>query len=80
MPKGHPMFFWPFLTTVKFKKPKWQRRPPGIRSFRGRSGATKNLERRFLEQEVFGYTIEKVTAATNLEAMCLPERCVMVLT
>jgi hypothetical protein len=43
-------------------------------------GATQDLERRFLEQEVFGYTIEKVTAATSLEAMCLPERCVMVLT
>lgn len=74
--------FWPFLTTVRFKS----RNGSVVRleyavSAADRGHARSELERRFLEQEVFGYTIEKVTAATSLEAMSLdlPAECVILL-
>ena len=74
--------FWPFLTTVKF-----QNEDGGVVrleyavSATDRDHAKSELKRRLLNQEVFGYEVEKVTAATSLEAMALklPERCVMLL-
>jgi hypothetical protein len=73
---------WPFLTTVKFENEngsvvRLEYAVSAIDHNRARS----ELSRRFLDQEVFGYEIEKVTAATRLEAMSLglPERCVMLL-
>jgi hypothetical protein len=46
-----------------------------------RNHAKSELKRRFLDQEAFGYVVEKVIAATSLEALALklPERCVMLL-
>jgi hypothetical protein len=74
--------FWPFLTTVKF-----QTDDGGVVrleyavSATDRDHARSELKRRFLDQGVFGYEVEKVSAATSLEAMALklPERCVMLL-
>jgi hypothetical protein len=74
--------FWPFLTTVKF-----QNENGGVVRLEyavsavDRDHARSELKRRFLDQQVFGYEVEKVTAATSLEAMALklPERCVILL-
>jgi hypothetical protein len=46
-----------------------------------RDHARSELRRRFLDQEVFGYEIENVSAATSVEAVSvsLPERSVMLL-
>jgi hypothetical protein len=74
--------FWPFLTTVKFKTADGGVvRLEYAVSATDRKHAKSELKRRFLDQEVFGYVVEKVTAATSLEAMALklPERCVMLL-
>ena len=74
--------FRPFLTTVKFQN------EDGVVvrfeyavSATDRDHAKSELKRHLLDQEVFGYEVEKVTAATSLEAMALklPERCVMLL-
>jgi hypothetical protein len=74
--------FWPFLTTVKFKtEDGGVVRLDYAVSAIDRNHAKSELKRRFLDQEVFGYVVEKVTAATSLEALALklPERCVMLL-
>jgi hypothetical protein len=76
------MMFWPFLTTVKFKT-----QDGGVVRLEyavsaiDRNHAKSELKRRFLDQEVFGHVVEKVIAATSLEALALklPERCVMLL-
>ena len=76
------MMFWPFLTTVKFKtKDGDVVRLEYAVSAIDRKHAKSELKRRFLDQEVFGYVVEKVMAATSLEALALklPERCVMLL-
>jgi hypothetical protein len=74
--------FWPFLTTVKFKtEDGGVVRLEYAVSAIDRNHAKSELKRRFLDQEVFEYVVEKVTAATSLEALALklPERCVMLL-
>jgi hypothetical protein len=66
----------------KIQNRRWRRRSFRIRRVGDRSNHAKSeLKRRFLDQEVFGYVVEKVTAATSLEALALklPERCVMLL-
>jgi hypothetical protein len=61
--------FWPFLTTVKFKtEDGGVVRLDYAVSAIDRNHAKSELKRRFLDQEVFGYVVEKVTAATSLEA------------
>ena len=69
---------WPFKTTVKFE---------------GRDGhvvrlqyavcamSESELQRRLLGQEVFGYTVEDIVAATGKEAaqLNLPDGCVQLL-
>jgi hypothetical protein len=72
--------FWPFLTTVKFKtKDGGVVRLQYAVSAIDRNHAKSELKRRIVKQEVFGYVVEKVIAATSLEALALklPERCVM---
>jgi len=74
--------FWPFLTTVKFKT-----QDGGVVRLHyavsaiDRNHAKSELKRRIMKQEVFGYVVEKVIAATSLEALALklPERSVMLL-
>ena len=63
------MMFWPFLTTVKFKT-----QDGGVVRLEyavsaiDRNHAKSELKRRFLDQEAFGYVVEKVIAATSLVA------------
>jgi hypothetical protein len=74
--------FWPFLTTVKFQNESGGVIRLGYAvSAIDHEHARSELRRRFLDQEVFGYEIENVSAATSLEAMSLslPDRCVMLL-
>jgi len=74
--------FWPFFTTVKFKtKDGGVVRLQYAVSAVDRNYAKSELKRRIMKQEVFGYVVEKVIAATSLEALALklPERCVMLL-
>jgi hypothetical protein len=79
--RGFAMF-WPFLTTVKFKT-----QDGGVVRLHyavsaiDRNHAKSELKRRIMKQEVFGYAVEKVIAATSLEALALklPERSVMLL-
>lgn len=74
--------FWPFLTIVKFKTEDGDvvRLEYAVSAI-DRNHAKSELKRRFLDKEAFGYVVEKVTAATSLEALALklPERCVMLL-
>ena len=74
--------FWPFLTTVKFNTQdggvvRLQYAVSAIDC----NHAKSELKRRIMKQEVFGYVVEKVIAATSLEALALklPERSVMLL-
>ena len=79
--RGFAMF-WPFLTTVKFKT-----QDGGVVRLHyavsaiDRNHARSELKRRIMKQEIFGYAVEKVIAATSLEALALklPERSVMLL-
>jgi hypothetical protein len=71
--------YWPFKTTVKLiaddaREPRVKYLDSANSSF-----ATKcELQRRFISQDVFGYAIEKVAAATKQEAAMfkLPSGCV----
>jgi hypothetical protein len=73
---------WPFKTTVRFDGEQGSTtRLHYAVSAESASEAKSELERRFLGQEVFGYTIEHVVAATGHEAAQfeLPNGCVMLL-
>jgi hypothetical protein len=72
---------WPFKTTVRFDGEQGSSRLRYAVSAESASEAKSELERRFLGQEVSGYTIEHVVAATGHEAAQfeLPNGCVMLL-
>jgi len=58
--------YWPFKTTVKFITDDARELCVKYLDSANSSFATKcELQRRFISQEVFGYVIEKVAAATN---------------
>ena len=71
---------WTFLTTVRF-----QNGDSGVVRLEyavaanDTTEAKKELGRRFLDHEVFGYTIENIVAASDAKAasLNLPARCVM---
>ena len=73
---------WPFKTTVRFDNAEGTTvRLLYAVSATNTAEAKSELERRFLGQEVFGYTIEDAIAATGQEAaqLGLPNGCVMLL-
>ncbi len=73
---------WTFLTMVRF-----QNDDGGVVRLEYAVAANdtmeakKELTRRFLDHEVFGYTIENIVAACDAQAasLNLPDRCVMLL-
>ncbi len=72
----------PFLTTVTFKSGLGNEfRLEYAVSATDTLEAKAELERRFFDLEVFGYTIENIVAAPRLQALLLklPPRCVMLL-
>jgi hypothetical protein len=71
----------PFKTTVKFATDDAQVRLEYLVSAKSSTEAKSELERRLLGQEVFGYIVEKVVAATKQEAAFfrLPSGCVQLL-
>jgi hypothetical protein len=74
--------YWPFKTTVKFVDDDGRvLRLQYAVSAANSLEAKGELERRFIGQEVFGYTIEKIKAATRQEAAAynLPAGCVQLL-
>ena len=74
--------YWPFKTTVKFTTDSAQEIRLEYLVSANRSIAAKcELERRLIDQEVFGYIVEKVVAATKQEAAMfkLPSGCVQLL-
>ena len=71
-----------FKTTIKFvSNDRQTRRLQYAVSAASAAAAKAELERRLLGQEVFGYQIENVVAATGAEAaqLNLPDGCVMLL-
>lgn len=74
--------YWPFKTTVKFATDDAQEiRLEYLVSAKSSIEAKSELERRLLGQEVFGYIVEKVVAATTQEAAMFnpPSGCVQLL-
>jgi hypothetical protein len=75
--------YWPFKTTVRFhgSQDEIESRLDYLVSAGNSIEAKLELERRLLAQEVFGYKIESVVAATSEEAakFTLPAGCVMLL-
>jgi hypothetical protein len=73
---------WPFKTTVKFagRDGNVVRLQYAVSAMSERE-AKQELERRLLGQEVFGYTVEDVVAATGMEAaqLRLPQGCIQLL-
>ena len=73
---------WPFKTTIKFagRDGNVVRLQYAVSAMSERD-AKQELERRLLGQEVFGYTVEDVVAATGMEAeqLQLPEGCIQLL-
>jgi hypothetical protein len=70
---------WPFKTTVKFEGVEGE--APRLYyavSAANDAEAMSEIERRLHEQEIRGYSVESVTAASALEAefLNLPPRCV----
>jgi hypothetical protein len=73
---------WPFKTTVKLTIDGAQEiRLEYLVSANSSIAAQCELERRLIDQEVFGYIVEKVVAATRQEAAMfkLPSGCVQLL-
>ena len=72
----------PFVTTVKFENEDGDivRVEYAVAAV-DTSAAKTELERRFLDLEVDGYTIERIVEATTLQArmLKLPPRCVILL-
>jgi hypothetical protein len=72
----------PFVTTVKFENERGDvvRVQYAVAAV-DTTDAKTELERRFLDLEVDGYTIERIIQATTLQArmLKLPPRCVMLL-
>jgi hypothetical protein len=80
--EGDVKMYWPFKTTVKFATDDAQEiRLEYLVSAKSSIDAKSELERRLLGQEVFGYIVEKVVAATKQEAAIfrLPSGCVQLL-
>lgn len=72
----------PFLTTVSFKNEDGgEVRLEYAVSATSTLEAKAELERRFFDLEVFGYTIEHIVSAPRLQALLLklPPRCIMLL-
>jgi hypothetical protein len=59
------MMQWPFKTTIKFVSGDRQKRLQYVVAADSAAAAKAELERRLLGQEVFGYQIETVVAATG---------------
>jgi hypothetical protein len=73
---------WPYKATVKFRGDEGvSHRFQYAVSAANCKEAQEQLEERFLHQEIFGYTIEDVHAATEQEAAvyALPSGCVQLL-
>jgi hypothetical protein len=72
----------PFVTTVRFENEHGDvaRVEYAIAAVDPHDAKTE-LERRFLDHEIGGYTIERIIEATTLQArmLKLPPRCVMLL-
>ena len=80
--RGDHLMYRPFKTTVKFRSDDGRDvRLQYLVSADNSVEAKYELERRFLNQEVFGYKIEKIVAATPEEAAVfkLPAGCVQLL-
>jgi hypothetical protein len=80
--EGDVKMRWPFKTTVKFTTDGAQEvRLEYLVSANSSIAAKCELERRLIDQEVFGYIVEKVVAATKQEAAFfrLPSGCVQLL-
>lgn len=75
--------YWPFKTTVRFRGSydETESRLDYLVSAGNSIEAKMELQRRLEGQEVFGYKIESVVAATREEAaqFTLPAGCVMLL-
>jgi hypothetical protein len=74
--------YWPFKTTIAFKNDDGgELRLTYAVSASDMIDAKCELERRFQDQGIFGYTIEKIVAATTREAdhFNLPAGCVQLL-
>ncbi len=74
--------YWPFKTTVSFRDDNGRQiRLTYAVSAGDMIEAKCELERRLLSQEVFGYTIERIVAATKEEAaeFNLPAGCIALL-
>jgi hypothetical protein len=73
---------WPFKTTISFAGPygKVVRVLYAVSAVSA-SQAKTELEQRLSREEVFGYVVEEVVAATGREAfqLMLPENCVQLL-
>jgi hypothetical protein len=72
----------PFVTTVKFENKHGDVvRVEYAVAAMDTTDAKAELERRFLDHEIGGYTIERIMEATTLQArmLKLPPRCVMLL-
>jgi hypothetical protein len=73
---------WPFKTTISFAGPHGKVvRVLYAGSAVSASQAKTELEQRLSREEVFGYVVEEVVAATGREAfqLMLPENCVQLL-
>ncbi len=73
---------WTFLTTVRFQNSDGDVvRLEYAVAANDTADATKELSRRFMDHEVFGYTIENIVAASDTEvaSLNLPAGCVMLL-
>jgi hypothetical protein len=80
--KREAMMQWPFKTTVKFEgRDGHVVRLQYAVCAMSESEAKVELQRRLLGQEVFGYTVEDIVAATGKEAaqLNLPDDCVQLL-
>jgi len=80
--RGDHLMYRPFKTTVKFRSDDGRDvRLQYLVSADNSIEAKYELERRFLNQEVFGYKIERIVAATSEEAAVfkLPAGCVQLL-
>jgi hypothetical protein len=80
--EGDVKMHWPFKTTVKFTTDGAQEiRLEYLVSANSSIAAKCELERRLIDQEVFGYIVEKVVAATTQKAAMfkLPSGCVQLL-
>ena len=74
--------YWPFKTTVRFQsRDGMEARLDYLVSAGNMVEAKNELQRRFVDEEIIGYKVESVVAATKEEAAAflLPAGCIMLL-